>query len=543
MKILADFLGYYKNCLYLCRKFMNMRPGNLEKFIAKAKEIHGDKYDYSLIIANEPNSILSKVKIICPVHGVFETSFGNHVYNKTGCPKCSGVYQPTNEEFIERLKEVLKDKNYDYSQVQYVNSKTKVGIICHEKNVLGNEHGIFYAKPNHLLEGHGCPNCAHRHLTTEEWIVMARKVHGDKYDYSKIEYHNNQNEKQSIICHKLDELGEEHGEFIQALGSHLNGVGCPKCNKGVKADKNEFVRRAKKIHGEKYDYSKFVYVNARTVGTILCNIHGAFRQTPWVHLKGCGCPRCKHSRLEDRVARNLESVGLDYQMQVYIERGKQTVDFYVPEKKVYIECQGEQHYHPTSFTGHENREEMERIFKERKVLDKEKYDAVSSSGCTMMYYTDPSMFFDNTIDPHSGWYADKKVYTKIGEMVDELSSMESFGYEKPVQVRKRRPRGLPPIRRRWNYDTCKEEAKKYSSKYDMKLGCQPAYSKAVKKGWINEFFENKKYPDGWWDVLEHCIEASRECCGSRELVKKYGGCYNSVRKHGWGDKMEYKKLD
>ena len=516
-----------------------MRPGNLEKFIEKATEIHNGKYDYSLVAANEPSSVKSKIKIICPIHGVFETTFDSHVNGKSDCPKCSGVYSPTTEEFVERLKEVFKNKDYDFSRVNYVDNKEKVEIICHEKNVLGVEHGSFWAKPGHLLNGHGCPNCSNRYMTTEEWIARAMEIHGDKYDYSNVEYHNDQNEKQSIICHEVDEFGEEHGEFIQSLGSHLSGVGCPKCRKGVLMSKESFVKRSKLIHGKKYEYSSFNYVNARTLGGIICPTHGLFLQTPYLHLRGSGCPRCKGSRLEDRVARGLESVGLCYKTQVRINLGNQTVDFYVPEKNVYIECQGEQHYRPIAFTDEISSDVWAKVFEERKILDNEKFEAISGSGSTIVYYTDPSLFIDKDINPNAGWYADKVVYTRIKNLVDNLCSMESRTYEEDGK----KPKKVKMTRRRWNYDTCKEEAKKYSSKSEMKAGCQSAYSSSVKHGWIDEFFDSKKYPDGWWNDLTNCINASRECSGPRDMIKKFGGCYNSVKRHGWSTFMEYAKKD
>ena len=94
---------------------------------------------------------------------------------------------------------------------------------------------------------------------------------------------------------------------------------------------------------------------------------------------------------------------------------------------------------------------------------------------------------------------------------------------------------------KWTYEACKEEAKKYNGKYDMKLGNQSAYKTSVKNGWIDEFFENKKEVDGYWDNFENVLEAARNSKNSKDMIKKFGGAYNSARKHKWTKLLEYGK--
>ena len=145
----------------------------------------------------------------------------------------------TTPEFIERAKAV-HGIEYDYSQVQYVNAKQKVKIIC-------GKHGAFEQIPNNHLNGRGCPVCARRvPYTTETFIVAARTVHGDRYDYSKTNYNSKSIE---IIC-------RVHGVFSQSSSSHLAAHGCPKCGGSATSNTEDFVAKAKKIHGSKYDYSK-----------------------------------------------------------------------------------------------------------------------------------------------------------------------------------------------------------------------------------------------------------------------------------------------
>jgi len=182
------------------------------------------------------------------------------------------------------IKAKIKHNNkYDYSNVEYVNSRTKVCIIC-------PEHGEFWQTPANHLYGCGCPKCKNqkngenRRLTLEKFLNKARKVHGDKYDYSKVEYVNNST-KVCIIC-------PEHGEFYQIPQNHLNGSGCPKCVKLNKKDSDTFIMEAREVHGDKYNYSKIEYINAKTKVCIICPEHGEFWQKPYKHLQGSICPKC-----------------------------------------------------------------------------------------------------------------------------------------------------------------------------------------------------------------------------------------------------------
>ena len=132
-----------------------------------------------------------------------------------------------------------------------------------------------------------------RRLTTEEFIEKAKIVHGDKYDYSKVEYVNTY-VKICIIC-------PEHGEFWQSPSNHLQGKGCFKCGYIESGLKNSlstkvFIEKSKEIHGDFYDYSKVKYINNHTKVCIVCPIHGDFFIRPMDHLQGQGCGRCFNER-------------------------------------------------------------------------------------------------------------------------------------------------------------------------------------------------------------------------------------------------------
>ena len=192
---------------------------NNKTFITRAKEVHNNKYNYSktIYINNK-----TKVCIICPEHGEFWQRPDMHLSLKNGCPKCGKLNRAksnsySTKEFISKAKEIHSNK-YDYSKVNYINNRTKVCIIC-------PIHGEFWQKPSHHISNkNGCPKCCTNNikLDNKTFITKAREAHGDKYDYSKVNYTHNKT-KVCIIC-------PEHGEFWQKPNNHISDEnGCPKC--------------------------------------------------------------------------------------------------------------------------------------------------------------------------------------------------------------------------------------------------------------------------------------------------------------------------
>src|SRR6056300_1090867 len=145
------------------------------EFINKAKEVHGDLYDYSKV---DYKKAIEKVIIICKIHGEYLQQPSNHLRGN-GCTVCSiskrnNKSRYTSEIFIDKAKEVHGDK-YNYSKVNYVDSKTKVIIIC-------KEHGEFLQAPNKHLQKQGCNKCGcHEKSNNQEFIIKAKQIHGYKY--------------------------------------------------------------------------------------------------------------------------------------------------------------------------------------------------------------------------------------------------------------------------------------------------------------------------------------------------------------------------
>ena len=303
-----------------------MRKQTKIEFIEKAKLIHSNKYDYSLV---EYINSSTKVNILCSEHGEFEQTPNNHLRGN-GCPICVGRNKD-NEKIIRNFVYIHYGK-YDYSLVNYKNDKTKVKIIC-------PTHGEFEQTPNSHLSGSGCPICNNKRNCTNQFIENSKLVHGDKYEYSLVEYINNKT-KVKIICF-------DHGEFEQVPISHINGSGCPKCI-GRNKTTFEFIQGCKLIHGDKYDYSLVDYTGALNKIKIVCSKHGEFEQTATTHLSGRGCPICRESRGEKEIKEFLikNNVKFIHQHKFNNCKDKRPLpfDFYLPDKNLCIEFDGRQHF-------------------------------------------------------------------------------------------------------------------------------------------------------------------------------------------------------
>lgn len=154
--------------------------------------------------------------------------------------------------------------------------------------IICKEHGEFLQTPNSHLNGRGCPDCyGNKHKDTNKCIEDFKKAHGGTYDYSKVIYVN-ASTKVEIICKK-------HGQFTQTPKGHLNGNGCPDCYGNKKKDTNTCIEDFKMVHGDTYGYSKVDYTNCSTKVEIMCKKHGVFLQMPFSHLRGNGCPKCQGS--------------------------------------------------------------------------------------------------------------------------------------------------------------------------------------------------------------------------------------------------------
>lgn len=341
-----------------------------EEFLKKVKESNKNDIDYSEFVYDGNNK-----------HGICKCNICGHVwksipmslFNGHGCPKCAIEYKArllsrNQDELIKKYKEV-HGNTYDYSLVKYVNDKTPIDIIC-------KTHGVFKQRPYNHLKGAGCPKCAKSgvKLTQEEFLSrMSEKF--PTIDFSNFKYVNCSTPGK---C-KCNVCGHEwEANYMSLIHSR---VGCPKCALKSRTDKRkstleDFLKKYnERFPNRKYDFSKSVYINALTYMDVICPKHGIFKSRPNDLLNGHGCPKCNTSMLETDIENILKDKNIKY-----IDRKSHdwflnkktnhplTLDFYLPEKKIAIECQGRQHFEPvTDFGGDE---EFEKI-KSRDTLKKE----------------------------------------------------------------------------------------------------------------------------------------------------------------------------
>ena len=251
--------------------------------------------------------------------------------------------QYNTKSFINKAIEKHGNK-YDYSKVNYINSNTKVCIIC-------PKHGEFWQKPTKHLHGDGCAKCGFEKLhflkkkDVNTFIKDAKNKWGEKYDYSKVNYINNAT-KVCIIC-------PEHGEFWQTPANHLSGYeGCRKCSGDFIYNTEDFINISTKTHNGFYDYSKSQFIRCDKTVTITCPIHGDFKQNAYNHaILGHSCPKCNtKSTLEKGVRTILSNMKINFSEQKRFEwLSKQSLDFYLEDYSIGIECQGRQHFINGSF--------------------------------------------------------------------------------------------------------------------------------------------------------------------------------------------------
>ena len=252
-----------------------------------------EKEGYTLL-SNVYKNLDIKLNLICPIGHNWEISLKGFK-NGHRCGKCFGRNR-TNDEFKEQASKIHENK-YDYSLVEYKIAQEKIIIIC-------PKHGQFEQVACSHLRGTGCFKCGidttsnAKKKTTEEFIEEAQKIHGNRYDYSLVDYIDGST-KVKIIC-------SEHGEFKQIPNDHLQDKGCSKCGGTRKKTREEFIEESNKIHNNYYDYSLVNYINGKTKVIIICKKHGQFEQKASSHLSGHGCAKCGRKRASNKQRKTQE---------------------------------------------------------------------------------------------------------------------------------------------------------------------------------------------------------------------------------------------
>lgn len=293
----------------------------------------------------------------------------NDLLNGHGCPQCYKNERKNNfkkvrtkqiiksnynqlkikdktDRFIKKLKEKYGDL-FGYEKCVYTKKDNKVELFCKKHN-----HWFLVLPKSHLVQKFGgCDKCYQEHqefvsnsrkMTIEKWKEKCIKNFNGKYSYELVTNINNFSiDKVSIIC-------PIHGVFeIGAKAHYSDGTQCPKCTGHIPLSKEELIEKCRLVHGLKYDYQFLenkLYLKKEFI-EINCLKHGLFKQKIIEHLDGCGCPKCRTSHLEQQVMNLLEKNKINYVYQAKFDwLGRQSLDFYLSDYNIAIECQGSQHF-------------------------------------------------------------------------------------------------------------------------------------------------------------------------------------------------------
>ncbi len=314
----------------------------LDKFIKKANLVHNGKFTYEKVkYVNSTTPVI----ITCPIHGDYYQRPEAHLNRVHACIKCYNENRKKMDlvEFI-RIANELHKFSYTYNKSQLITLDDKICVTC-------PTHGDFYPIAGHHIRRsggkapNGCSKCASdkKRITLDEFILKSNITHNNKYDYTKTIL-TKSSDMVTIIC-------PIHGEFIQDASNHMHSRGCRLCNSNP-MDTDKFKELANKKHGNRYSYDKTIYIGNKKKLIIECKLHGEFKQTPYSHLSGSGCPICRQSHKETFISNILTNLNIKYLPQYRFSECKYKkplpFDFYLPDLNICIEYQGEQHYYPAN---------------------------------------------------------------------------------------------------------------------------------------------------------------------------------------------------
>lgn len=318
-----------------------------EIFIEKAKEKYPD-YDYSKVEYKGRDTV---VTLICPKHGEFEIRPRTLLSKEKGkqphgCWECCGMKKPAlcnSETFKEDVLALYGDK-YVFHWEDYKCYTSQIRVEC-------KLHGEHKISADAIRHGSACIYCNGR-LYPKDWIKNAKAVHGDKYIYDESKPPRIKSDRIRYKC-------PIHGWQETRYDVHVDQkCGCPACAGysnilSTEQRKTNWVKRCKKKYNDRFDYSQFVYVNNDTKGLVTCKEHHySYMIDPWSHLRGAGgCPFCTGSEGEVHIRTWLENHHVNFVPQysipnenLFCKRQSLRVDFYLPDFRMFIEMNGEQHY-------------------------------------------------------------------------------------------------------------------------------------------------------------------------------------------------------
>jgi hypothetical protein len=371
-----------------------MKKLSSEEVISRFVEIHGNKYDYSKF--NFINTHYKSI-IICKEHGEFLQTPSKHFYQ--GCRKCSTLNSKyTTDEILDNLGLVHGDKYQFEIGENYVDIRSFIYLICkHGKHsirassalngqgcvycsgkkwnnndlieklsVIHNNkysyveigrknikaecklHGIFEIKKDKHLLGYGCRKCSDRKKYDTEFFISVIRNKFNNYSFSKCVY-KKFTDKVIITCNN-------HGDFEQYPQYLLDGHGCKKCS--LKYTNEEFLDICRTKHPE-IDHSEVLYNGVQKKIKLKCKVHGYFNQMAGYYINNSkGCPNCNETKGEKLIRLYLSDNSENFIQQYKYDRFY--FDFYLPDRNLFIEFNGKQHYSPIDFFGGDNAYEKQK---------------------------------------------------------------------------------------------------------------------------------------------------------------------------------------
>lgn len=381
------------------------------EFIEKVNSNNTNDIDISEFIYNGNNV---KGKCRCNVCGNVWYTVPMSLFNGHGCPKCAIVQRARKiskslEDFKMEAVSIHGD-SYDYEYVEYINEKTKVAIKC---NKCGK---LFYQKPFLHLKGHGCPYCNGGVMyKQDDFLKIVRENNKHNLILDDFIYTN-------AITKSKCKCGDCGYEWKALPSSLTSGHGCPKCSvkkRGLNKRKpfSEFIiEYNEKFPNNKFSFIESTYKTAQDNMTIICPVHGEFSKRPNSLLNGEGCPYCNESNLERQIRGFLEKNNKKFKQHDndFDWIGRQSLDFYLPDYNVAIECQGAQHYKKSNYYGGDKK------FKKQIERDRRKFNLCNEHGIKLLYYTDFKGEIPVIYKPYT-FYDKHKLLTEICKYSEEDS--------------------------------------------------------------------------------------------------------------------------
>ena len=488
-----------------------------EELIKKAREVHGDKYDYSKV---EYVNSTTKVCIICPKHGEFWQIPKKHLSGQ-GCEKCfreslAKRYSMGRDKFIEKAT-VVHNGFYDYSAVEYINSHTYVQIIC-------PIHGAFPQVPSSHLKGHGCPKCAdiENGLKKRKWTPETCYNEAKKYK-TKVEFHRNSAGAFKFAYDKGLIKEYDWFEELKKSNGYWTRERCEEEARKYKT-KGEFLKGCSAAHHasvvngwlDNYDWlidHRIDIIKDR----IDCVYVYIFEETKAAYVG--------RTLMRRHMKRDREHIFFLYSDNVAKYAKKHNVP--VPPMKI-IE---------SNLTLEEG-------------LDREDYwrKWYEQQGYTMLNRLATGIGKGSLGSISHGKWNRKTCF----EEAKKYKSASEFGNANGSAYDAARRNGWIKDytwfdvlwEPKWDKESCYNEAKKYKTRGEFQKGSTSAYNKVLRNGWIDEYTwlkSRKSKPAGYWNNYENCYEEAKKYKNRRAFLKGCSGAYAKALRNGWLDEFFPKK--